>query len=64
MKTGRKLDCVRLKDEIHALLAKEQRGLSAEAVRRRTRRKLATSRGPVARLWRSLARRSAKRVTG
>ncbi len=60
MKTGRKFDCVKVKDEIQAKLADEYDGLSSEEIRERTQRKLAASDSPVAKLWRSLARPGVK----
>ncbi len=54
MKTVKAFDCVELKDRIYAKLRKEYRGLTDEQIRDRSRRKLATSQSPIARLWRSL----------
>ncbi len=56
MKACKKFDCVKIKDEIQAKLAQEYEGLSGEEIRERTKQKLAVSRSPVARLWRSLAK--------
>jgi hypothetical protein len=53
MKPTTTFDCVRMKDEIHALLAKRYRGLSDEEIMRRVRRRLATSDDPIATLWRA-----------
>jgi hypothetical protein len=53
-------DCVRMKDEIHARLAQEWRGLTDEEIRERIRRKLATSQSPIAKLWRKLQARDKK----
>jgi len=57
MKTARSLDCVRMKNEIQARLRRERGGMTDEAVARAIRRKLATSKTPIGRLWRSLDRR-------
>jgi hypothetical protein len=74
MKKAKEFDCVRYKDELQARLRREYKGLTDEQIRRRRARKLATSRSPIAKLWRKLlardkkaakaagARRSAKRA--
>ena len=54
MRREREFDCIRLKDEIQARVARRFRGLSEAQVRSRTRRQLATSKSPIGRLWRSL----------
>ena len=60
MKTAKKFDCVAMKDEVQAKLTEECRGLDDEQAREQTLRKLAGSNGPVARLWRALARLNAR----
>ncbi len=55
MKTAKKFDCVKIKDEIQAELAKEYDGLGSEEIRKRAQQKLAASNSPVAKLWRALA---------
>jgi hypothetical protein len=57
MKKAKTFDCVRYKDELQARLRREYAGLTDEQVRRRIRRKLATSQGPIAKLWRTLEAR-------
>jgi hypothetical protein len=54
MKRVKPFDCVKMKDEIHAKLTRDYRGLTDEQISRRVRRRLATSNDPIARLWRSL----------
>jgi hypothetical protein len=61
MKKAKKFDCVRCKDEIQAKLTRQWRGLTDAQIRRRIRRKLATSQAPIAKLWRKLAARDEKR---
>ena len=61
MKTAKRFDCVKMKNDIQARLAEEYRGLTDEQIRERIRRKLARSKSPVARLWRSLTRKSTGR---
>lgn len=61
MKTAKAFDCVKMKDRIQAKLRKEYRGLTDEQIRDRSRRKLATSDSPIARLWRSLNDAKGKR---
>ncbi len=56
MKTAKKFDCVKVKDELQARLIEEYGGLSGEEIRKRTQQKLAASDGPVGRLWLSLAK--------
>lgn len=57
-------DCVRIKDEIQAALAREYSGLSDEQAARKLHSKLAASHDPIARLWRSApARRPARAKT-
>jgi hypothetical protein len=58
MKKAKAFDCVQYKDELQARLRLEYAGLTDEQVRRRIRRKLATSQGPIAKLWRTLEARS------
>ena len=60
MKEQKEFDCVRLKDEIQAKLTREWRGLTDEEVRVRIRQKLATSKSPIAKLWRKLTARGKK----
>jgi hypothetical protein len=62
MKKAREFDCVRLKDEIQARLMREYKGLTDEQIRRRRARKLATSRSPIAKLWRALQVRDKKQA--
>ncbi|MEE9297156.1 MAG: hypothetical protein V3W34_19630 [Phycisphaerae bacterium] len=54
MKTAKKFDCVKVKDEIQAKLADEYDGLSDEETRKRIQEKPAASDSAVARLRRSL----------
>jgi hypothetical protein len=60
MKKTKEFDCVRVKDEIQARLTRQWRGLTDEEIRERIRRKLATSRSPIAKLWRKLVAREKK----
>jgi hypothetical protein len=60
MKKAKEFDCVRMKDEIQARLARQWRGLTDEEIRERIRRKLATSKSPIAQLWRKLQARDEK----
>jgi hypothetical protein len=60
MKKAKEFDCVRMKDEIQARLARQWRGLTDEEIRERIRRKLATSKSPIAQLWRKLQARDKK----
>jgi len=60
MKKAKEFDCVRMKDEIQARLAREWRGLTDEEIRERIRRKLATSKSRTAQLWRELQARDEK----
>lgn len=60
MKKAKEFDCVRMKDEIQARLARQWRGLTDEEIRERIRRKLATSKSPTAQLWRELQARDEK----
>jgi len=62
MKKAKEFDCVRLKDEIQARLTRQWRGLTDEEIRARIRRKLATSRSPIAKLWRALQVRDKKQA--
>ena len=61
MKLAKKFDCVKMKDDIQAKLAKEQEGLSDEEIDRRRRQWLETSDDPLARWWRSLPRAAGAR---
>ena len=58
MKKVKKFDCVKMKNDIQAKLAKEQEGLSDEEISRRRRQWLETSDDPLARWWRSLGSRT------
>jgi hypothetical protein len=60
MKKAKEFDCVRFKEELQARLMREYKGLTEEQIRRRTARKLATSKSPIAQLWRKLQARDAK----
>jgi hypothetical protein len=60
MKKPKEFDCVRMKDEIQARLMREYKGLTDEQIRRRRARKLATSKSPIAKLWRKLQARGKK----
>ena len=60
MKTAKRFDCVAMKNRIQAKLAEEYRGLTDQQVRRRIRRKLASSKSPIGRLWRLLGKGSAE----
>jgi hypothetical protein len=57
MKKVKPFDCVRYKDDLQTRLRGEYAGLTDEQVRRRIRQKLATSPGPIAKLWRTLEAR-------
>jgi len=60
MKKAKEFDCVRFKDELQARLMREYKGLTDEQIRRRRARKLATSKSPIAQLWRKLQARDEK----
>jgi len=62
MKKAKEFDCVRFKDELQARLMREYKGLTEEQIRRRRARKLATSRSPIAKLWRALQVRDKKQA--
>ena len=54
MRKTRKFDCVKMKEQIHAKLDREFRGLTDRQISERIRRKLATSNNEVARWWREM----------
>ena len=54
MKKVKTFDCVEMKNEIQAKLAKEHEGLSDEEIRRRRQQWLETSDDPLARWWCSI----------
>ncbi len=54
MKTAKKFDCVRMKEEIQVRLCEEWKGLTSEEIRSRVKEHLATSETTVAKWWRSL----------
>ena len=54
MKKAKQFDCVKMKEQIHAKLDREFRGLTDRQIRERIRRKLATSDNEVARWWREM----------
>jgi len=60
MKKTKKFDCVRLKDEIQARLTRQWRGLTDKEIRERIQQELATSKSPIAQLWRKLEARDEK----
>jgi hypothetical protein len=60
MKKAKEFDCVRFKEELQARLMREYKGLTDEQIRRRTARKLAMSKSPIAQLWRKLQARDEK----
>jgi hypothetical protein len=60
MKKAKEFDCVRMKDEIQARLTRQWRGLTDAEIRERIQRKLATSKSPIAQLWRKLQARDEK----
>ena len=60
MKSAKKFDCVQFKDRLQARQAKRLSGLTQEQAREHIRRELATSQSPVAKIWRSLGRHTAK----
>ena len=60
IKPAKRLDCVALKNEIQAALLRERQGMTDEEVARQIHRKLATSKTPIGKLWRSLERRRAR----
>jgi hypothetical protein len=62
MKKPKEFDCVRFKDELQARLMREYKGLTDEQIRRRRARKLATSKSPIAKLWRKLQARDKKQA--
>jgi hypothetical protein len=49
-----RIDCLALKDRIHAALREEDAGLTDEEIRRRTREELEHSDSIIARKWRSI----------
>ena len=59
MKADKRFDCVKMKDELQARLDEKYRGLTDEQIRERIRHELATSDGPIARLWRSVTQKPA-----
>ena len=54
MKTAKKFDCVRMKNEIQARIRKTSEGLSEEEMQRRRLDRLEHSNEPIAKLWRQL----------
>lgn len=60
MSKKKSFDCVEMKNEIQARLAREYRGLTADEIRNRIQSKLSTSGEPIARLWRALSAPSIK----
>jgi hypothetical protein len=57
MKPKKTFDCVEMKRDIHARLAKKYEGLDDEERWRRVERELATSDHPAARKWREIGER-------
>jgi len=57
MAKKKSFDCVEMKNAIQARLLKEYAGLTDEEVRARIKRKLTTSKDPVAQKWRSISDR-------
>lgn len=55
MKTTKKFDCVKMKNDTQARQVEQRRGLPDEEIRRRIRHNLETSQSAVAKLWRRLA---------
>jgi len=55
MRRTRKFDCVKMKNDIQARLAREWRGLTDDQIVERIRQELATGDDPVAQLWRASA---------
>lgn len=62
MKSAKKFDCVRMKDEVQAKLLADYDALDDREIRERMQRKLAASTGPVGKLWRSLTEEDARTV--
>jgi hypothetical protein len=60
MAKPKEFDCVKFKDELQARLMREYKGLTEEQIRLRTAHKLATSKAPIAKLWRKLIARDKK----
>lgn len=58
-KKSKSFDCVQMKRDIQAKLAKEWEGLTDEEIRTRIQQDLATSDDPVARKWRELVQHKA-----
>jgi len=56
MRDSKAFDCVRMKNEIQAKLARERRGLSDEEVLDLINHDLETSDSPLAQLWRRIER--------
>lgn len=54
MTKAKSFDCVRMKEETHARLDKESRGLTDRQIREKIRRKPATSDNDAARWWRAM----------
>jgi hypothetical protein len=61
MKTAKKFDCVRMKDNIQADLLKQWRGVAPEDIRQEIERHLAASDSDVAKWWRSMEPTATKR---
>ena len=56
MRTAKTFDCVQMKDEIQARLAKRRRGMTDAEIRSEIRANLAASENPIAKLWRAIDR--------
>lgn len=54
MRKKKSFDCVQMKNRIQARHRREYSGLKTEEVRRRIKKRLATSNDPVARKWRAI----------
>ncbi|MGA2796881.1 MAG: hypothetical protein ABSE63_04830 [Thermoguttaceae bacterium] len=54
MKKNKSFDCVQMKNELQARMAKKYEGLSDEEIARRRREWLDNSDDPLAKWWRSL----------
>ena len=57
MKTGKKFDCVAMKNKIQTSLNREWKGLSDKEIRERITYDLIHANDPVSQKWRSLVKR-------
>jgi hypothetical protein len=54
MKTAKKFDCVKMKDEIQRILIEERKGMTDKEYRLKIREELEKEDSPVGRLWKRL----------